>query len=146
VLALFQQACFGTINSFCVNLLRSHGHYLGLPAQIETVTYSDAVWQAFMREGLPWLNKLHHQKKKSLLRFVSLWQALQAGRSIQIDASQREGMPDLPAMDISPVTSIIPKGNGKTNIESGQALIKDWFAALHSDTAFVGIPACPGSA
>ena len=35
VLVGFNRAFFGTIHSFCLKLLGSHGHHLGLPAALE---------------------------------------------------------------------------------------------------------------
>src|SRR5205085_11661989 len=44
VLAAFNRAFFGTIHAFCVRLLESYGHYLGLPPTFDVITDDDEVW------------------------------------------------------------------------------------------------------
>lgn len=51
VLTQFNRAFFGTIHSFCVRLLRSHGHLCGLPTQFEPVENDDELWHEFVRQS-----------------------------------------------------------------------------------------------
>src|SRR4029434_10187090 len=46
----FNRAFFGTIHSFCLKLLRAHGHRLGLPANPELVTDDTALWREFVQQ------------------------------------------------------------------------------------------------
>ena len=47
VLAAFNRAFFGTIHSFCLKLLGSHGHHLGLPAALEhSLKDDDELWRS----------------------------------------------------------------------------------------------------
>src|ERR1700719_2055209 len=50
VLAAFNRAFFGTIHSFCVRLLETYGHYLGLPPTFEVITDDDEVWSDFVQQ------------------------------------------------------------------------------------------------
>jgi ATP-dependent helicase/nuclease subunit A len=47
----FNRAFFGTIHSFCLTLLMTHGHYLGLPGKIELTEgdAEEAAWNHFFR-------------------------------------------------------------------------------------------------
>src|SRR5438034_5464687 len=50
VLAAFNRAFFGTIHAFCVRLLESYGHYLGLPPTFDVITDDDEVWNEFVQQ------------------------------------------------------------------------------------------------
>jgi ATP-dependent helicase/nuclease subunit A len=63
----FQQTFFGTIHSFCVQLLARFGHYLGLPATMNLPPSEDELWNRFLIHGLrhdgadaaPWPELFH---------------------------------------------------------------------------------------
>src|SRR5207245_2796729 len=48
VVEAFNRAFFGTIHSFCVKLLATYRHHLGLPANLELVTDDDDLWNNFV--------------------------------------------------------------------------------------------------
>ena len=50
VVEAFNRAFFGTIHSFCVKLLASYGHHLGLPQNLELVTDDDDLWNEFVQQ------------------------------------------------------------------------------------------------
>src|SRR6202140_1240971 len=50
VLAAFNRTFFGTIHSFCVRLLETYGHYLGLPPTFEVITDADEIWNEFVQK------------------------------------------------------------------------------------------------
>src|SRR5436305_1311532 len=54
VLNAFNRAFFGTIHSLCLKLLRQHGHYIGLPAQLEHLDENndDALWTEFVQSSI----------------------------------------------------------------------------------------------
>ena len=49
VLMAFNRAFFGTIHSFAVSLLRTHGHYLGIPSMFEVLEDDELVWREFLQ-------------------------------------------------------------------------------------------------
>ena len=49
-LTQFNRTFFGTIHSFCVRLLRNHGHHLGLPTALDATENDDDLWAAFLRQ------------------------------------------------------------------------------------------------
>ena len=50
VIEAFNRAFFGTIHSFCVKLLATHGHHLGLPAKLELITDDEDLWNDFVQQ------------------------------------------------------------------------------------------------
>src|SRR5437016_14572412 len=47
----FGRAFFGTSHAFCVKLLATHGHRLGLPARLELITDDDDdLWNEFVQQ------------------------------------------------------------------------------------------------
>lgn len=55
VLAAFNRSFFGTLHSFAVTVLKSHGHYIGVPSAFEVIEDDDSVWREFLSEhdGVP---------------------------------------------------------------------------------------------
>jgi ATP-dependent exoDNAse (exonuclease V) beta subunit len=49
----FQQTFFGTIHSYCVQLLDRFGHYAGLPSPVGLLQDEEECWERFLRRGLP---------------------------------------------------------------------------------------------
>jgi len=45
-----QPRFFRTIHAFCVRLLESYGHYLGLPPTFDVITDDDEVWNEFVQQ------------------------------------------------------------------------------------------------
>ena len=146
VLNLFQQAFFGTIHGFCVQLLQRYGYHLGLPGECAVIQAEDladeALWQTFIRENSALLNQLYAQKHASLLRFVSLRQLLelarkQSGIGVRADASALS----MPPLDFTDVLRCQDNPRSKGGVAAGQALLKRWLTRLQSQTGFVGLPA-----
>src|SRR6266576_34214 len=50
IIETFNRAFFGTIHSFCLKLLNSHGHYLGLPATLDLITDDAELWEEFVQQ------------------------------------------------------------------------------------------------
>src|SRR5438132_9444094 len=48
IVEAFGRAFFGTIHAFCMKLLARHGHHLGLPARLETISDDDDLWNEFV--------------------------------------------------------------------------------------------------
>src|SRR5471030_2959912 len=48
----FQQTFFGTIHSYCVQLLDRFGHYLGLPSPVGLLQDEAEIWRRFLLRGL----------------------------------------------------------------------------------------------
>ena len=70
ILAAFNRAFFGTIHAFCVRLLESYGHYLGLPPTFDVITDDDEVWNEFVQQQTTIGRSLSDENRRELLRHV----------------------------------------------------------------------------
>jgi ATP-dependent exoDNAse (exonuclease V) beta subunit len=78
----FNRAFFGTIHSFCVKLLRQHGHHLGLPAMQELLSEDDdALWMEFVQQHTTIGASLDEAQRLCLLRLVAARDLMELGRS-----------------------------------------------------------------
>jgi len=72
VLAAFNRTFFGTIHSFCVRLLETYGHYLGLPPTFEVITDDDEIWNDFVQQRTTIGRSLSDENRRALLRHVQV--------------------------------------------------------------------------
>ena len=66
----FGRAFFGTIHAFCVKLLTTHGHRLGLPAGLELITDDDDLWNEFVQQQTTIGRSLSEANRRLLLRLM----------------------------------------------------------------------------
>src|SRR6266550_51156 len=70
IVEAFGRAFFGTIHAFCMKLLATHGHRLGLPARLETVTDDDDLWNEFVQQQTEIGHSLGEENRRLLLRLM----------------------------------------------------------------------------
>lgn len=148
VLAAFNRAFFGTIHSFCVRLLRTHGHLLGLPAALDAVENDDELWRAFVRQLDVIAPEFPAAGKQSCLRFLSLEQILKLARVIRREhehlAAPPSGASPMPRLDA--LLAFQPKGSAKKSIPRIQDALRRWREVAAGDAPFVPLPENPSSA
>src|SRR5437867_324234 len=80
VLAAFNRTFFGTIHSFCVRLLDTYGHYLGLPPTFEVITDDEEIWNEFVQQRTTIGRSLSDENRRALLRHVQVRSLMEFGR------------------------------------------------------------------
>src|SRR6266404_106754 len=85
VLAAFNRAFFGTIHAFCVRLLESYGHYLGLPPTFDVITDDDEVWNEFVQQQTTIGRTLSDDNRRELLRHVQARALMELGRRAELE-------------------------------------------------------------
>ena len=105
VLAAFNRAFFGTIHSFCVKLLRQHGHHLAVPAQPDLLTDDDALWMEFVQQQTTIGATLSEPQRRCLQRLAPVRQLMELGRGAGA-ASLLEAPGEFPAFDFSEVHGV----------------------------------------
>src|SRR5438876_3125705 len=85
VLAAFNRAFFGTIHAFCVRLLESYGHYLGLPPTFDVITDDDEVWNEFVQQQTTIGRSLSDKNRRELLRHVQARALMEVGRRADLE-------------------------------------------------------------
>ena len=85
VLAAFNRVFFGTIHAFCVRLLESYGHYLGLPPTFDVITDDDEVWNEFVQQQTTIGRSLSDENRHELLRHVQARALMELGRRADLE-------------------------------------------------------------
>ena len=91
VLAAFNRAFFGTIHAFCVRLLDTYGHYLGLPPKFEVITDDDEIWNEFVQQQTTVGRSLSDENRRQLLRHVEARRLMELGRYCDLTAIDPPG-------------------------------------------------------
>jgi ATP-dependent helicase/nuclease subunit A len=146
-LRALEQAYFGTIHGFCLNLIREFKSRLRLPEQLRvpTDTERDLLWENFVTDS-PELDELaQHPATRSLLRVCTLSDLLDVAKrfrpSVPLDApTQRMPLPNVARISSIPVSKQSEKRKQST-IENLEAFLKRWSSGL----GFISLPKCDTS-
>ncbi len=143
-LSQFNRAFFGTIHSFCVKLLKSHGHLIGLPGAIDAIEDTDEIWAAFVRQLDVVAPDFPMIGKQQCLRFQSLEKILKLARRIRRDNAIATIPPfgefAMPRLDV--LFAHQAKGNAKIGVERTKENLRRWKKLCESDAPFVPMPEC----
>jgi ATP-dependent exoDNAse (exonuclease V) beta subunit len=145
VLAAFGRAFFGTIHSFCGRLLRSHGHWLGLPANLENVAADDSgIWREFVQTLIDAAPGLAPEARLKLLRLVPASALLELARICPPGTEAPEPGP-FPALDLSGVHAFSMKGSGAENAARSKERLCAWVEQWEAGAGFAPFPAMAGN-
>ncbi|MEZ0255921.1 MAG: UvrD-helicase domain-containing protein, partial [Chthoniobacter sp.] len=143
VLNAFNRAFFGTIHSLCLKLLRQHGHYLGLPAQLEHLDESNdaALWTEFVQNSTAIGTRLDSAQRHALLRLTPAPRLLDLGRWGHVPEDAPSPGP-FPSFDFSAVYAFAADKRSQAAASRSQEALRRWAAAWAGD-GFVGpLPEC----
>ncbi|MBC2595503.1 UvrD-helicase domain-containing protein [Ruficoccus amylovorans] len=139
LLKLFGRAFFGTIHSFCLELLRRHGHHLGLPPALELVEDEEALWLRFLRSQDRLSELIPEPLRGDFLKIAPLGKMLELARKLPGDTFPEPG--PLPSPDAAEVLSWEAKGRSAATITRSQQTLRDWLDALADPAARgLGLP------
>src|SRR5216117_1334213 len=85
IVEAFGRAFFGTIHAFCMKLLATHGHRLGLPARLETITDDDDLWNEFVEQQTEIGHSLGDENRRLLFRLMQARQLMELARKQEHD-------------------------------------------------------------
>lgn len=141
VLAAFNRAFFGTIHAFCVRLLESYGHYLGLPPTFDVITDDDEVWNEFVQQQTTIGRSLSDENRRELLRHVQARALMELGRRADLEP----GIPPTekcPDTDFSAVHRYSAKGATLQTVPPYQKELKRAVQRWRNTPDFVRWPIC----
>src|ERR1700736_6381151 len=141
VLAAFNRAFFGTIHAFCVRLLESYGHYLGLPPTFDVITDDDEVWNEFVQQQTTIGRSLSDENRRELLRHVQARVLMELGRRADLEP----GNPPTgkcPDTDFSAVHRYSAKGPTLQTVPPYQKALKRAEQRWRGSEDFVRWPSC----
>ena len=140
VLAAFNRAFFGTIHSFCVKLLRQHGHHLGLPGALDLLTNDDALWMEFVQQQTTVGAGLDAAQRRCLLRLAPVRELMELGRHGDAGGGEEPGA--FPTTDFGEVYAAVGKGNAKRGVAAAQERLRAWESAWREGDGFAPLPEC----
>jgi superfamily I DNA/RNA helicase len=141
VLAAFNRAFFGTIHAFCVRLLESYGHYLGLPPTFEVITDDDEVWNEFVQQQTTIGRSLSDENRRELLRHVQARALMELGRYADLEAGNPPAG-KCPDADFSAVHRYSAKGATLQTVPPYQKELKRAEQRWRDTQDFVRWPIC----
>ena len=148
ILNQFNHAFFGTLHSFCVRLLRTHGHLCGLPAQFEPVEDDEELWQDFIRQTDRLAPRLPAEQVTQVLRLVELNKILALARELPTDmlSANFGPLPGVPLPNLTAVLGFTGKKNTADTILRSQRAVREWQEAWWQGRSFAPIPESLSSA
>ena len=141
VLAAFNRAFFSTIHAFCVRLLESYGHYLGVPPTFDVITDDDDVWNEFVQQQTTIGRSLSDENRCELLRHVQARALMELGRRADLEP----GIPPAekcPDTNFSAVHRYSAKGAMLQTVPPYQKELKRAEQRWRNSEAFVRWPIC----
>ena len=141
----FGRAFFGTIHAFCMKLLFAHGHRLGLPAQLETITDDDDLWNEFVQQHTQIGRSLGEENRRLLLRLMQARQLMELARAPKHEFTPPRSLGRCPDCDFSKVEAAIETGQA-TNIPKAKLQLGEWLRRWRETEEFAPWPPCATSA
>src|SRR4030095_7979650 len=109
----FGRGFFGTIHAFCMKLLATHGHHLGLPARLETITDDDDLWNEFVQQQAKIGRSLGTENRYLLLRLMQARQLMDLARRQDHDFTAPASLGHCPECDFSKVETALESPQAK---------------------------------
>ena len=141
VLAAFNRVFFGTIHAFCVRLLESYGHYLGLPPTFDVITDDDEVWNEFVQQQTTIGRSLSDENRRELLRHVQARALMELGRRADLEPGNPPAG-KCPDTDFSAVHGYRAKGPTLQTVPPYQKELKRAEQRWRDTQDFVRWPIC----
>ena len=141
----FGRAFFGTIHAFCMKLLATHGHHLGLPARLETITDDDDLWNEFVQQQTEIGRSLGTENRRLLLRLMQARQLMDLARRQDHDFTAPASLGPCPKCDFSKVEAALESAQAK-NIPKAKAQLRDWLRRWRETDDFAPWPPCATTA
>jgi ATP-dependent exoDNAse (exonuclease V) beta subunit len=139
----FNRAFFGTIHSFCLNILRLQGHYLGLPSNLEMANDrdEDLLWVEFFRQfALSDIETgLTPDQFKTCFRHLRVQEVVELARYVT-PGPQAGRLPACPAPDFESVLAFQPDGRNRKSVDQAKEHLRLWKKNYESDIAFLPLP------
>jgi ATP-dependent exoDNAse (exonuclease V) beta subunit len=141
----FGRAFFGTIHAFCMKLLATHGHRLGLPARLKTITGDDDLWNEFVQQQTEIGHSLGEENRRLLLRLMQARQLMELARNRDHAFIPPHSLGCCPECDFRKVEAAIESAQA-TNIPKAKAQLREWLRRWRGTDEFAPWPTCATTA
>src|SRR5262249_37870638 len=140
VIDAFNRAFFGTIHSFCMKLLATHGHRLGMPQNLELTTDDAELWNQFVQQYVTVGRSLTEQTRCLRSRHVLRRRLMEFAQNTEMHLTAVEERMPYPDADFSKVYAATEKAS--SNIAKAKAELKRWEERWRETDEFVLWPPC----
>src|SRR6266496_6727017 len=142
----FGRAFFGTIHAFCMKLLATHGHHLGLPARLETIPdNNDDLWNEFVQQQTEIGLSLGEENRRLLLRLMQARQLMELARNQDRIFIPPQSLGRCPECDFSKVEAAFESAQA-TNIPKAKSQLREWLRRWRETDEFAPWPPCATTA
>jgi ATP-dependent exoDNAse (exonuclease V) beta subunit len=138
--AAFNRAFFGTIHSFCMQLLASYGHYLGLAASLELITDDEELWEQFVQQHVSIGRSLSDKNRAALFRLASARQLMELARNAQSVLAPAGSVGRCPDFDFSEVHAMVGPRQSEETIANSKAELTEFERRFRDGWEFVRWP------
>ncbi len=145
VLAAFNRTFFGTIHSFCVRLLETYGHHLGLPPTFEVITDDEEVWNQFVQQQTTLGSSLSDENRRELFRHVQARSLMELGRRADLNLVDPPAA-KCPDSDFTAIYRYVAKGPTLQTIPAYQKELERVEKIWRGTEGFVRWPVCESKA
>jgi len=145
IVEAFGRAFFGTIHAFCMKLLARHGHHLGLPARLETISDDDDLWNEFVQQQTEIGHSLGEENRRLLLRLMQARQLMELARHQDQAFISPESLGRCPECDFRKIEAAIESAQA-TNIPKAKAQLREWLRRWRESDEFAPWPSCATTA
>lgn len=126
---------FGTIHSFCLNLIQNFGPLIGISGDLQITTNEDLLWYEYLRN-----NELKFNSSK-LEQFVNIADIIEIGRKLNPNLQLQHILTEPPIPDITKLINYKPKtSHAQKSIDEGIAIAKQWIQSYQKNKKVLGIP------
>lgn len=145
ILGAFNRAFFGTIHSFCLRLLQSYGHFIGVSGRAQLLEDDAELWNRFVQTQTGRGSVWQEPWMRTLLRHVPVGDLFSLARGID-PRTIAGAVPDMsPDVRASELLDFVPERAPKKIVQD-QATLKRWLEALRHGTDFLPLPEPESSA
>ena len=145
IVEAFGRAFFGTIHAFCMKLLITHGHRLGLPGRLETITDDDDLWSEFVQQQTEIGGSLGQENRRLLLRLMQARQLMELARTQDHHFVSKQSPGHCPDCDFSRVEAAVETAQAK-NIPKAKEHLRQWLRRWRETDEFAPWPPCATTA
>jgi len=145
IVEAFGRAFFGTIHAFCMKLLTTYGHRLGLPARLETITDDDDLWNEFVQQQTEIGHSLGQENRRLLLRLMQARQLMELARKQDHNFVPPQCIGECPECDFSKVEAAVENAQAR-NIPKAKAQLREWLRRWRETDEFAPWPPCATTA
>lgn len=139
-LELADHAFFGTIHSFCFQLIKSYGFLLGLPSNLTIKTNTNTLWNEFCRHSEPLNAFLASPFVASLQKYLPLDKLLALARNLSPDITAEDpSSSSPPEVDTLPIYEFAKESKNKFLWEYMDQL-EGWLKLQSGDHLAIDLP------